>query len=245
MKCLLPFYFRAKHLLVRRVLGNITSYSQVYQHPFCSGVNHIVCHKVFHKPVYFQNLFTISKHHASHVSTKVSEPVVLYTYDNTKYLRIVTVFGCAFAAFWLWTANNFRTMPILPPAKHPNNAPWYLKFDLVTSPAKKWFAVSVCANLGLAVLFFTWGVTTRSVGKLILDRGGKSVTIISYNPLKFKSGTTTKVDLDKMTCRAHRLSHDVVPMKVKGKLMYYLLHKEGVYHNGPLFDKTVGLSRMI
>lgn len=103
-------------------------------------------------------------------SSRVSEKVVLYTFNNLKYLRMVNLFGYSFAAFWAFTSYQFATMRITPPSQRLQvNLPWYARFDLVSSTTRQITAVFITALVGM----FS--------STLILVQSACSVQLISFS----------------------------------------------------------------
>ncbi|KAJ1529708.1 hypothetical protein ONE63_006462 [Megalurothrips usitatus] len=181
-------------------------------------------------------------------SKRLTEQVVLYTNEDTKFLRLINLFGYSCAAFWCYTSYQFATMRITPATEQPKenpNLPWYASFNVMGSQTTKIVMSLGSALIGAALLGGAWIFSARSVGKLILGKGGQTVTFITYNPTTFSMNKAITVDLNQISCKAHRSTNDVVPIKVKGRWMHYLLSKEGTYLNGPLFDKSVGLRRAL
>lgn len=180
-------------------------------------------------------------------STRHSEAIVLYTNDNLKFLRMVNLFGLSFTAFWCATSYQFATMRITPQSEKLNlsNLPWFAQFDLISTPTRKFVAAVATALLAAGVFCGAWMYSVRSVGQLILEKGGKSATFVTYNPIAFRMNKRIYADINEISCQGHRSVNDVVPIKVKGRWMHFLLSREGAYHNGPLFDRTVGIRRQI
>lgn len=87
-----------------------------------------------------------------------------------------------------------------------------------------------------------WMYTLRSVRYLILNKGGKHLTIVSYTP--YGKNRMLKVPLENVCCKETRNAAKVqLPLKIKNKLMHYMLDMRGEFKNGLLFDCTAGLKR--
>ena len=68
------------------------------------------------------------------------------------------------------------------------------------------------------------------------------MTFVTHTPLGKHRMIT--VDLNRVSCLDHRLSDRAfIPIRVKGKWLYYLLDKKGTFTNPSAFDRTVGLYR--
>ena len=84
----------------------------------------------------------------------------------------------------------------------------------------------------------------RSVRTLWLLRGGHDVHIQTHN--WFGKSGSMKVPLDTISCmQAREGTASYIPMKVKGKFLFFLLDKSGKFHNTQLFDYSVGLMRSL
>ncbi|XP_034249749.1 transmembrane protein 223 [Thrips palmi] len=223
----------------RPCIQNITRLTCRRYFQFCSNPAPRHCH-------YGSRLGTLRNSPIRSLSSKgnLSEAVVLYTYSNPKFLRMVNIFGYSFGAFWLFTSYQFSTMRIIPQSeKRTSNLPWFARFDLMSSTTSKLVAALLSSLIGCAVLSGAWIYSLRSVGKIVLGRGGKTVTFTTYNPFTFSMNKAITVNLPEVSCQGHRLTNTVVPIKIKDRWMHYLVSNEGSYHNAPLFDKTVGLRR--
>ena len=78
--------------------------------------------------------------------------LVLYTYDNPRFLRLINIFGFSFSAFWFVTSYQYATMRISPQVEgrvNPDNLPWFAKFDIVNSLSSKIALTILSALLGI------------------------------------------------------------------------------------------------
>lgn len=144
--------FRAFSSGLRPSMGNITIQNFLKQKRFFSLLlpSSKNCCVSCSKLLGHQSLLKSS---VSNSSSRVSEKVVLYTFDNLKYLRMVNLFGYSFAAFWAFTSYQFATMRITPPSQRlQNNLPWYARFDLVSSTTRQIAAVFITALVGMFFL---------------------------------------------------------------------------------------------
>lgn len=84
----------------------------------------------------------------------------------------------------------------------------------------------------------------RSVRSVMLQAGGKQVTLTTHAP--FGLGAQFTVPLNQVSCMAHRGEVPaMLPLKVKGRRFYFLLDKAGHFPNTKLFDNTVGAYRSL
>lgn len=89
-----------------------------------------------------------------------------------------------------------------------------------------------------------WMYTLRSVRFLILNKGGKHITFVTYTP--FGHNRIMKVPLENVSCKEKRtLASIQLPIKVKNKAMHYMLDMRGEFKNPILFDSTAGLFRKL
>lgn len=84
--------------------------------------------------------------------------------------------------------------------------------------------------------------TLRSVRFLILRKGGRDVTIVTYGP--FGKNTMMTVPLKAISAQTHReVSEVLLPLKVRNRSLFYVLDMKGEFKNPQLYDYTAGLNR--
>lgn len=82
----------------------------------------------------------------------------------------------------------------------------------------------------------------RSVKYLILRKGGREVTIVTYAPTG--SNRMLTLELENLSCKDSRTSAaSQIPIQVKGHYLHYILDSRGEFTNPTLFDQTAGLRR--
>lgn len=82
----------------------------------------------------------------------------------------------------------------------------------------------------------------KSVRYLILRKGGRMVTIVTYTPLGKNRMFT--LGLENLSCQEQRsVAKSQLPIKVKGHYLHYILDMRGEFKNPTLFDYTAGLRR--
>lgn len=230
-------------------IENLTSLSCLRNFQLCTKEVNPQCHSILNTSLTRMEIIrNASSQSIPNLSSRgrLSEAVVLYSNPTTKFLRMVNIFGYSFGAFWIYTSYQFSLMRITPAAhKRVSNLPWFARFDLVSSTTSKICAALLSSLLGFAVLGGAWIYSLRSVGKIVLERGGKTVTLTTYNPFTFAMNKEITANLSEISCQGHRTANSVVPIKVKDRWMHFLVSSEGSYHNAPLFDRTVGLRRSI
>ncbi|KAK6182302.1 hypothetical protein SNE40_010015 [Patella caerulea] len=178
------------------------------------------------------------------INSNVPKNVLIYSNENKTFLKFVPYFGIGQFVFWgylaLFVYQNFKE------DKSPSK---------IEVPADSWISVINAFQMhyknALSVLFFSIGYIilnvsvlypTRTVRQLWLIKGGKRVGIATYGfAKKYKSFI---IPVEHINCiRARHESGVQIPMKIKGKWFYFLLDKNGVFHNSKLFDYSVGLKR--
>ncbi|XP_011646033.1 transmembrane protein 223 isoform X2 [Pogonomyrmex barbatus] len=86
---------------------------------------------------------------------------------------------------------------------------------------------------------FLYATCARSIKYIILNKGGKTISIVTYHLLKKKSSMSLPVEMVKLF--SHRTSSgSCIPLKIKNKRFYYLIDKSGTFVNPKLFDYTLG-----
>lgn len=97
---------------------------------------------------------------------------------------------------------------------------------------------------GYAVILVGWTFTLRSVRYLIANKNGKDVSLVTYTP--FGQNRIIQVPIRCISAQESRQSAKVyLPLKVKGKRLFYILDMKGEFKNTKLFDQSIGLSRKL
>lgn len=87
-----------------------------------------------------------------------------------------------------------------------------------------------------------WMYTLRSVRYLILNKGGKQLTFVTYTP--FGRNRIMTVPVQNVCCKESRnLAKVQLPLKIKNRMMHFMLDMRGEFKNPLLFDSTAGLKR--
>lgn len=98
------------------------------------------------------------------------------------------------------------------------------------------------AFVGYGLLLLAWTFTVRSVRYLILHKGGKEVSLVTYTP--FGVNRIMKVPLTAISAQESRTSaSSQLPLKVKDRWLFYMLDMRGEFKNAQLYDYTAGLKR--
>lgn len=86
--------------------------------------------------------------------------------------------------------------------------------------------------------------TLRSVRFLILRKGGKDISFVTYGP--FNKNRIMTVPLKCVSAQESReIAKTQLPLKVKNRSLFYILDMRGEFKNPKLFDYTAGLKRRI
>lgn len=77
---------------------------------------------------------------------------------------------------------------------------------------------------------------------LILRKGGKDVTVVTYTP--FGENRMFTLGLENINCKETRqATRSQLPIKIKNHWFHYIVDMKGEFRNTTLFDHTVGLRR--
>merc|ERR1712080_334455 len=88
--------------------------------------------------------------------------------------------------------------------------------------------------------------TTRTVRRVVLRKGGKYVTIVTYGILGFSSRYTTKAVSQCSAVRRTYQADKELFVHVKDHNFRYRFNLEdGIFSNRPLFERTIGQSRIL
>lgn len=86
--------------------------------------------------------------------------------------------------------------------------------------------------------------TLRSVRFLVLRKGGKDVSFVTYTP--FGKNRILNVPVNCISAQeARAAAKSQLPLKVKNKNFFYILDMRGEFLNTKLFDYTAGLKRKL
>ncbi|XP_033853673.3 transmembrane protein 223 [Acipenser ruthenus] len=186
------------------------------------------------------------------VSTAVSKDVVLFEHDKRTFFRLLGFFCAGQFLFWISLAHfaftslkdtGYRETVITDDAG--KNLPKLggVSLNLGSSKWRYGFTVS-CLTVGTVILVAGSAFARRSVSRVLLHRGGQEVTFTTYYP--FGGTSSFSAPLRHVSCVAHRAEvPSMIPIRVKGHALYFLLDKQGRFHNPRLFDVTVGAYRKL
>merc|ERR1712038_1407194 len=123
------------------------------------------------------------------------------------------------------------------------------------SPLPTWIQDNVdSSSRGVGAAFFLFGVglsgywlsrTLNTVRQLVLRKGGKHLTVVTYGILGRSSKFTT-IPLNHCSAHLYLRGRSKVFLRVKDRQFKFQINvRDGVFTNRPLFERTVGVSRRI
>ncbi|KAJ8977676.1 hypothetical protein NQ317_010415, partial [Molorchus minor] len=168
------------------------------------------------------------------VNTNVTKDVILYKYKNGKFYKIINIFAiCQFGFLDLLLRDA--------PVDSTEDAKWWQKINLGENKYRNTIAI-LTFLIGWGILATTWIFSLKSVKYLILLKGGKVVTVVTYTPTGHNRMFT--LGLENLNCKESRTAAKTqLPIKLKGHYLYYILDMRGEFTNPSLFDATAGLKR--
>ncbi|KAL7736282.1 hypothetical protein ACLKA6_002952 [Drosophila palustris] len=158
---------------------------------------------------------------------------------------MLNFFGICQFVFWTYLSHfAFTTLKDAPVVEKPGEElKWYQRINLGDNKYKNGITFC-CFMIGYGILFAVWMFTLRSVRFLILRKGGKSVSFVTYGP--FNRNRIMTVPLNCISAEESReMARVQLPIKVRDKALYYVLDMRGEFRNPQLFDYTAGLKRRI
>ncbi|XP_030854821.1 transmembrane protein 223 [Strongylocentrotus purpuratus] len=188
--------------------------------------------------------------------TEVTKDILLYKSDKTAFFRMLGAFACAQVFFWSYlTHTAFLTMKDTdtyvkvkygeegPPKEVKNWKSWSgIRVQLST---RIWRYTITGLSLGAGSIIFIASLvySRRSIYRIVLRKGGESVTIQTYGLFGLPWRFTTSIN--NTSCEHARDGiRTQLPIKVKGHRLFYILDKEGKFYNARLFDYSIGMHRM-
>ncbi|XP_045526274.1 transmembrane protein 223 [Pieris brassicae] len=179
------------------------------------------------------------------VNTNVTKDVILFKYENPKYFRYMNIFAVVQYMFWsylgVFALKNLRDAPVDSSIMNDEQTPWFRKINLGENKYKNTLG-AIALLVGTGSLGMIWMFTLKSVRYLILNKGGRHLTFVTYTP--FGKNRIMKVPIENICCKEDRKFAKVqLPLKVKNHSMHYMVDMRGEFKQPLLFDSTAGLSR--
>lgn len=182
-------------------------------------------------------------------SSAVAKDVVLFEHDRTRFFRLLSFFCAGQLLFWTYLAHfaftNLRDTRRAQAAESTAISGGLFGIDAnLGSGAWRYGFTLSCLAVGGAIVGFGVLFCRRSVSRVVLHKGGGTVTVTTQSPLGADRGRSLTVPLEQVACYSHRQeSPTFIPLRVKGHRFYFLLDREGTLNNPKLFDVTVGAYR--
>lgn len=178
------------------------------------------------------------------VNTNVVKDVMLFKYENPKFFMYMNVFAIVQYMFWtylgLFAFTTLRDAPV-DKSTIDDDTPWFRRINLGENKYRNTLG-TVSVLVGGGSLAMIWMYTLRSVRYLVLNKGGKSLTFITYTP--FGKNRMMTVPLENVCCKeARNIARVQLPLKIRNRWMHYMLDMRGEFKNPLLFDCTAGLMR--
>nr|CAG4651502.1 EOG090X0JX7 [Simocephalus serrulatus] len=194
----------------------------------------------------FLNTTRFSTKHSWEVDTNVTKDVVLYIHNNPRFHRYLNLFAITQFGFWLYLAEfSLSTLRDIPVQKTESdtNLPWYRSINLGENKYRRGIT-TMCVAVGVLILGGSWMFSLKAVKNIVLRKGGKDVTFITYAP--FNKIRYLDTPLKNVSATQSRSRAPVqLPVKVKGYMGYFMIDMKGEFRNPSLFDATVGMRRML
>ncbi|EDW73825.1 uncharacterized protein Dwil_GK19663 [Drosophila willistoni] len=196
-------------------------------------------------PAPIKQFSTVLRAKPFEINTNVPKDVILFKYENPKFYNMLNFFGVCQFVFWTYLSHfAFTTLKDAPVVeKEGEELKWFQRINLGENKYKN--GITICSFLiGYGILFAVWMFTLRSVRFLILRKGGRDVSFVTYGP--FNRNRIMTVPLKCISAEESRqLARVQLPIKVRDKTLYYILDMRGEFRNPQLFDYTAGLKRRI
>ncbi|KAG8449103.1 hypothetical protein GDO86_015960 [Hymenochirus boettgeri] len=179
----------------------------------------------------------------SFMSESVSRDVLLFQHRRPRFFRLLGLFCGTQAGFWGYLAHFGFTSLRDTSQSNAGEGKDNEGRNLGSPLWRAGFTLS-CLTMGSLILAAGLLFSRRSVSAVTLHSGGERVTIVTAGFFGLESSMS--VPLRQISCMAHRSEVPaMIPLKVKGRPLYYLLDKQGHVSNAKLFDITVGAYRKL
>ncbi|XP_069501257.1 transmembrane protein 223 [Ambystoma mexicanum] len=185
------------------------------------------------------------------------QDVILFKHQRPGFFRLLWLFCLGQGGFWVYLGHygfsSLRdtersngagaTSDTVQGPGGGNSSPGGKTLNLGSSLWRYGFTLT-CFTVGSLIMATGFLFSQRSVSKVLLHRGGQMLTFNTSAP--FGAGSCFTVPLRHVSCMAHRSEvPSMIPLKIKGRPLYFLLDKQGQVFNAKLFDITVGAYRKL
>ncbi|XP_073514587.1 transmembrane protein 223 [Phyllobates terribilis] len=174
----------------------------------------------------------------------VPRDVLLFQHQRPRFFPLLGAFCAAQAGFWAYLAHfGYTSLRDIKPNDLGEEKEVRGGRNMGSPLWRTIFTVG-CLSVGSLVVTAGLLFSRRSVNAVTLHAGGNRVTIATAGV--FGLGSSFNIPLRHVSCMAHRSEVPaMIPLKVKGRPLYYLLDKQGQVSNAKLFDLTVGAYRTL
>jgi len=180
-------------------------------------------------------------------TTKLLKDVIVFKYENPNYFKYLNVFAIGqflvLSYFSQYTLVALRNTPVDEQVEGYDKLAWYEKLNLGKDNVPKIIA-GACFLIGLGVLSVCWLFTLRSVRYLIIRKGGKDVSFVTYGPFGTNRIITVPLNCIQGSQQRNK-SLSYLPLKVKNMNWFYVLDVRGEYRQKDIFDHVINVSRKI
>ncbi|CAK9823852.1 Transmembrane protein 223 [Anthophora retusa] len=168
------------------------------------------------------------------VKTNVFNNVIIYKHENkfdSMMLKMI-FFGWTFCSILMaYCTYNPKIMLIFS-----KDLSWKEYFRMNGMSIVYFFYATI---LGPLTCLFLYALNQRFVRYIILHKGGQYVSLITSHLYKNNKTFTLPVN-EVQAMVARNQMQNYMPLKIRGKLFYYIIDAEGKFLNGKLFDHTIG-----
>jgi len=180
--------------------------------------------------------------HTDQVKTNLVKDVILYSNKNSRLHRNINIFGLTQLLFWVSLAEYSTYTTKKSHTGDGSEEVPNVKQNSEERKPENGFA-QLFVGLGLLTLGISWIYSLRCVKNVVLRKGGKNLTLITYGP--FSKVRYLDVPLEKVSAveLKSNTTNKQLPIKVKGYVGRFLIDMRGEIKNYPLFDTTVGVKR--
>lgn len=177
--------------------------------------------------------------------------ILLFRYENPmKVLRFSVI---ALTQFPIWSWLSYFTLDLrsrLTPYKESDvldrkGSGWIYQKTVYGAATSRFLAFGYFC-CGVALSGYGISRSLNTVRRVVLRKGGKHVTIVSYGVLGYTSRYTTRAVSQCSTVQLQAEKETRLFMNVKGKRFRYQFNLEdGIFNNKALFFRTIGQHRVL
>jgi hypothetical protein len=192
--------------------------------------------------------------------SRINKDVLIYQNENSAFFRKLFIFNAMQFCFWIYIANFALVFYLKRPKKlskeqmsqrlkenHKNDNYFERSKIIFRENWTQMLTSIVFVTVGHISMALLSLFTIRSIRYIIVRSGGQKVRITCFSLM----GATNRyrhhdIPLDNISAVQDRNSPgNYIPIKIKGKWLYYLVDKKGHFFHPTLFDETVGVFRIL